>query len=72
MSSTVVGFAYLVAAVLFILSLKGLSHPETARRGNVFGIAGMVIAVVTTLLQSGVSLRPLNDYFAGNFPVSCT
>lgn len=54
MSSTAVGFAYLVAAVLFILSLKGLSHPETARRGNVFGIAGMVIAVVTTLLQSGV------------------
>lgn len=54
MSSTVVGFAYLIAAVLFILSLKGLSHPETARRGNVFGITGMVIAVVTTLLQSGV------------------
>ncbi len=54
MSSTVVGFAYLVASVLFILSLKGLSHPETARRGNVFGIVGMIIAVVTTLLQSGV------------------
>lgn len=54
MSSIVVGFAYLVAAVLFILSLKGLSHPGTARRGNVFGISGMVIAVVTTLLQSGV------------------
>ncbi len=54
MASTVVGFAYLVAAVLFILSLKGLSHPETARRGNVFGIAGMFIAVMTTLLQSGV------------------
>ena len=59
MSSTVVGFAYLVAAVLFILSLKGLSHPETARRGNVFGITGMVIAVVTTLLQSGVLNYPM-------------
>ena len=54
MSSTVVGFAYLAAAVLFILSLKGLSHPETARRGNVFGIVGMVIAIATTLLQSEV------------------
>ena len=54
MSDTVVGFAYLVASVLFILSLKGLSHPETARRGNVFGITGMTMAVVTTLLQSEV------------------
>ncbi len=54
MSHTMVGFAYLIASVLFILSLKGLSHPETARRGNIFGISGMLIAVVTTLLQSGV------------------
>src|SRR5688572_11744073 len=40
---------YLVASVCFILALKGLSHPETARRGNFFGIAGMAIAVLTTL-----------------------
>jgi NAD(P) transhydrogenase subunit beta len=40
---------YLVASVCFILALKGLSHPETARRGNYFGIAGMVIAVVVTI-----------------------
>jgi NAD(P) transhydrogenase subunit beta len=40
---------YLVASVCFILALKGLSHPESARRGNWFGIAGMTIAVLTTI-----------------------
>ncbi|HEY5619195.1 MAG TPA: NAD(P)(+) transhydrogenase (Re/Si-specific) subunit beta [Vicinamibacterales bacterium] len=49
MSANLIAISYLVASVLFILSLKGLSHPLTARRGNVFGIAGMAIAVATTL-----------------------
>src|SRR5690606_8234378 len=40
---------YLVASVCFILALKGLSSPASARRGNAFGIAGMAIAVLTTL-----------------------
>jgi len=40
---------YLVASVCFILALKGLSSPATARRGNYFGIAGMAIAVITTI-----------------------
>ncbi|HVB47744.1 MAG TPA: NAD(P)(+) transhydrogenase (Re/Si-specific) subunit beta [Burkholderiales bacterium] len=40
---------YLVASVCFILALKGLSSPTTARRGNLFGMAGMTIAVLTTL-----------------------
>jgi NAD(P) transhydrogenase subunit beta len=40
---------YLAASICFILALKGLSHPETARRGNYFGIAGMTIAVLTTI-----------------------
>ncbi len=40
---------YLIASVCFILALKGLSHPETSRRGNFFGMAGMAIAVLTTL-----------------------
>ena len=48
------GFAYIVASILFILSIRGLSHPETARRGNQFGIAGMVVAIVTTLLLPNV------------------
>jgi H+-translocating NAD(P) transhydrogenase subunit beta len=50
MSPNQVALAYLVASVLFILALKGLSHPETARRGNLFGMVGMLLAVVTTLL----------------------
>ncbi|MEE9332201.1 MAG: NAD(P)(+) transhydrogenase (Re/Si-specific) subunit beta, partial [Methylophilaceae bacterium] len=40
---------YLIAAVLFILSLKGLSSPKNAGRGNVLGMLGMAIAIVTTL-----------------------
>ena len=42
--------AYVVAAALFILSLSGLSNPETARRGNLFGIVGMVLALLATAL----------------------
>ena len=46
--------AYLVAAVLFIFALKGLSSPVTARRGNFFGILGMLIAIVVTMFNPGV------------------
>jgi NAD(P) transhydrogenase subunit beta len=46
---------YLVSSVLFILALKGLSSPDTARRGNLFGITGMIIAVVTTLCMPSIS-----------------
>ncbi len=49
MSANQVALWYLVASVCFILALKGLTHPSTARRGNVFGIAGMAIAVIVTL-----------------------
>ena len=49
MSANQVALAYLAAAVLFILSLKGLSSPVSARRGNAFGMVGMVVAVLTTL-----------------------
>ena len=48
MSPNPVALLYLLASVLFILSLRGLSHPDTARRGNVLGMAGMAIAVLTT------------------------
>ncbi len=54
MTSDITGFAYLVASVLFILALRGLSSPETARQGNIFGIIGMVIAVATTLIRPDV------------------
>lgn len=47
-----IAMAYLIAAVLFILALGGLSAQETARRGNLYGIAGMVIAIIATLLSA--------------------
>jgi len=49
MSPNIAALLYLVAGVLFILALRGLSSPDSSRRGNFFGIAGMTIAVLTTL-----------------------
>jgi NAD(P) transhydrogenase subunit beta len=49
MSPNIAALLYLVAGVLFILALRGLSNPESSRRGNQYGIAGMTIAVLTTL-----------------------
>ncbi len=54
MSANLSAFAYLAAAVCFILALKGLSSPTSARSGNLFGIAGMAIAVIVTLAQPDV------------------
>ncbi|MCB1454732.1 MAG: NAD(P)(+) transhydrogenase (Re/Si-specific) subunit beta [Nitratireductor sp.] len=49
MSMSLAAFLYLVSGVLFILALRGLSHPTTSRQGNWFGMIGMAIAIVTTL-----------------------
>jgi NAD(P) transhydrogenase subunit beta len=49
MTTGLVTVSYLAAAVLFIMALGGLSNQETARRGNMFGIAGMIIALVATI-----------------------
>ncbi|MCP4379905.1 MAG: NAD synthetase, partial [Hyphomicrobiales bacterium] len=50
MSANLTALLYLVSGVFFILALRGLSNPESARQGNAFGIAGMAIAIITTLL----------------------
>ncbi|VVS93506.1 Re/Si-specific NAD(P)(+) transhydrogenase subunit beta [Desulfoluna spongiiphila] len=55
MSSGLITTAYIAAGVLFILSLGGLSNQETARRGNLYGILGMAIALVATVLGSEVT-----------------
>jgi H+-translocating NAD(P) transhydrogenase subunit beta len=58
MSGNLAALLYLASGVLFILALRGLSSPSTSRRGNLFGIVGMAIAIVTTLLYrlpSGLS-----------------
>ena len=49
MTANLAALLYLVAGVLFILALRGLSSPETSRQGNLFGMVGMAIAIVTTL-----------------------
>jgi NAD(P) transhydrogenase subunit beta len=55
----VVTAAYIAAAILFILALGGLSHPETARRGNVYGIVGMTLALLATLAGVVTANYPL-------------
>jgi H+-translocating NAD(P) transhydrogenase subunit beta len=54
LSTWVLNLAYVAASVLFILGLKGLSHPRTAVRGNLLGAVGMLVAVIATLLDRNV------------------
>jgi H+-translocating NAD(P) transhydrogenase subunit beta len=54
MSDSIPAFLYLVASVCFIMALRGLSSPQTARAGNLYGIAGMAIAILTTLAMPQV------------------
>ena len=62
-SHDVQAIAYLISATLFVLSLKGLTHPSTARRGNTLGMAGMAIAIVATLL--GAEIQSYGFILAG-------
>ena len=59
MSANPAGMLYLVSGVLFILALRGLSSPVTSRQGNLFGMIGMAIAMVTTL-----ALHPPDSFFS--------
>ncbi|MEQ1944880.1 NAD(P)(+) transhydrogenase (Re/Si-specific) subunit beta [Mesorhizobium sp. VNQ89] len=59
MSQNVASFLYLVSGILFILALRGLSHPTTSRRGNLFGMIGMAIAIGTTLALATPSAKGL-------------
>ena len=55
MSADIAALAYLVSGALFILALRGLSSPETSRRGNLLGMTGMAIAIVTTLVLADIA-----------------
>ncbi len=63
MSGDFASYAYLIAAICFILSIRGLASPETARTGNLIGVAGMAIAIVATLATPEVPTYTL--VFAG-------
>lgn len=59
MSQNFAAFLYLISGVLFIMALRGLSHPTTSRKGNIYGMVGMGIAIVTTLLLAQPTLGGL-------------
>jgi len=59
MSVNLAAFLYLVSGVLFILALRGLSHPTTSRQGNMYGMIGMGISILTTLLLARPSFGGL-------------
>jgi len=63
--ATVIDIAYLVAASLFIIGLKGLTHPRTAVRGNLFGATGMLIAIVATLIDQKLLDNPSGYWLIG-------
>ena len=66
MSANLIALLYLVASVFFIQALKGLSHPTTSIRGNLFGMVGMTIAVLTTVGLIHGQAQALNiDFTAG-------
>ena len=57
MTSNLAALLYLISGVLFILALRGLSSPETSRRGNFFGVLGMALAITTTFLSVDILLN---------------
>ena len=63
--ATVSTLSYLIASVLFILALRGLSHPETSRQGNLYGMIGMGIAIVATLFRPGIDFGGVALIIAG-------
>ena len=64
----VVTVAYIGATILFILALGGLSHPETARRGNLYGMTGMAVALLATIFGCVM----LNGAYVILFPLHST
>ena len=69
MTQSLAASLYLISGVLFILALRGLSSPETSRKGNIFGISGMIVAISvaflsTKILLDGFLTAALYSYFS--------
>ena len=62
---TIINLAYLVAAILFIFGLKGLTHPRTAVRGNMLGALAMLVAIVATLANRDLLQHPMGYWLIG-------
>ena len=60
MTQNLAASLYLISGVFFILALRGLSSPETSRRGNFFGVLGMILAIIVTFLSVDI-------LFSGSF-----
>ena len=54
MSANLSALLFLITGVLFILALRGLSSPETSRMGNFFGITGMILAIIVSILSVNI------------------
>lgn len=65
MSANITATLYLISGVLFILALRGLSSPESSRKGNIYGMVGMTIAILTTLAATGLSFGSIVLIAAG-------
>ena len=61
MGESILEITYLIASVLFIFGLKMLSHPETARRGNILAAVGMGLAIVATILLHKMDGGPIGN-----------
>ena len=54
MSMTMASIVYLISSICFIMALRGLSHPDSAKKGLMFGVTGMALAILTTVAMPGV------------------
>ena len=61
-------FSYLLAAIFFVIGLKMLSHPQTARKGNLWAAGGMLLAMITTL--SSIKMKQGKEYSCQTWSLS--
>ena len=68
MIETVIQSCYFVSSFLFVLSLGGLSHPESSRKGNCYGMFGMTLAIAITFFTLSFGTNDFIKFFSGFIP----